>query len=1129
MPLHTPVVSPPTFRVVKPAQRRGLAALLAIGLLAAGVAGFFISGAIAQAQEQETALPSHYDTDGDGLIEIDNLAQLNAVRWDLDGNGVPSSGAEDTYSAAFPVAEDGSVCPADTTCTGFELTADLDFDENGDGVITSADSAYWNDAAGWEPIGTYVQGDSTAGFSAVFEGGGYAIDNLFIDRNETDYIGLFGSVVGKGVVRNLALTGVSVRGENYVGGLVGYSTGAAIVASYATGEVSSPVHEREKVGQKIGGLVGFNDARIVASHAAGSVTGKNYVGGLVGYNTGSIIASHATGSVTGAANVGGLVGDVRGGGISSSYATGSVTGIYQVGGLVGLNSVRIRASYATGSVSGTEDVGGLVGDSSGWISASYATGSASGKSRVGGLVGNHHGWISAAYAAGPVSGTKGVGGLAGYHYWGEISASYATGPVSGTEDVGGLVGFLHGDYGTISASYFDTQTSGRAVAVGSDDADNSGAIDGTETVSAGATAQTTAALQSPTGYTGIYSGWNLDLNADSYPDSPWDFGATTQYPALKADVNDDAIATWQEFGYQTRRPLSLTASSSDLQATLSWDDITETAWTGTPQVSYVLHRDGAEITDYDGSSRTYVDDGLTLGQRYAYQVALLLDGTENRRSNEVSVTAISEPLSFGEARLYDYPWHQNMHNGRLDLPAATGGVAPLTYSVSPDLPPGLVFDPQYRTINGIPTEAQDRVEYLYTVTDTNGATASLPFSIQVAPDLEPDFGSVTIDNQEYTANTDVGTVTLPAATGGNGALTYALTPELPAGLSFDAAARAITGTPTEAQAATEYTYTATDSDDDTASLAFTIQVKASGITVSAADPVTVREGGAATYTVSLDARPAENVVVELSSDNGDVTVQPSSLTFTADNWQTAQTVTVSASHDGDKTDERAVISHQVSGETAASVNVSVTDDDSDREILRDFYQATAGANWTNNANWLSNQPLNQWHGVTVNGQGQVTHLSLRDNNLSGSLHTQLGKLEALQVLSLDRNSISGTLPTQLGNLSNLTRLALNRNSLSGSIPSALGNLSNLSIIGLARNNLSGGLPTSLGNLSGLTKLSLHDNTQLSGALPSGFVNMSGMQRLAIARTGLCAPNTDAFNDWLADVPNKPDGVQTCEE
>ncbi|MYC07557.1 MAG: hypothetical protein F4X57_10380 [Chloroflexi bacterium] len=208
-------------------------------------------------------------------------------------------------------------------------------------------------------------------------------------------------------------------------------------------------------------------------------------------------------------------------------------------------------------------------------------------------------------------------------------------------------------------------------------------------------------------------------------------------------------------------------------------------------------------------------------------------------------------------------------------------------------------------------------------------------------------------------------------------------------------------------------------------------------------------------------------------------------------------------------DDSAVISHAASGADeydgipVDSVAVSVADDDSEREVLRDFYFYTGGSDWTNNTNWLSNRSLDQWHGVTVNGQGQVTQLALDENNLVGSL------------------------PAELGNLSNLTRLALNRNSLTGAIPSGLGSLSNLSIIGLARNNLSGSLPSGLGSLP-LTRLSLHDNTGLSGALPSGFVNLANLQRLAIANTGLCAPNTEAFSDWLDTVSDKPGGVQTCE-
>ena len=184
------------------------------------------------------------------------------------------------------------------------------------------------------------------------------------------------------------------------------------------------------------------------------------------------------------------------------------------------------------------------------------------------------------------------------------------------------------------------------------------------------------------------------------------------------------------------------------------------------------------------------------------------------------------------------------------------------------------------------------------------------------------------------------------------------------------------------------------------------------VTVSASS-LGVREGDdGATYTVVLDVEPTANVTITVSSDNGDVTAEPASLTFTTGNWQSAQTVTVSAGEDEDRDDELAIVSHGASGGnydgvTVGFVTVIVTDDDSTVEALRDFYEAADGGSWSNNDGWLSGRPLAEWHGVTVNEDGEVTHLALRDNNLVGTLAPELGKLEHLEVVSLDRNSLSG--------------------------------------------------------------------------------------------------------------------------
>ena len=96
-----------------------------------------------------------YDTDNDGLIEIASLEQLNALRYDLDGNGVMEVPADwELYFEAFDDAQEEMGC--EDGCAGFELTADFDFDDPGSYASGAVDRG-WTRAeggAGWEPIGT---------------------------------------------------------------------------------------------------------------------------------------------------------------------------------------------------------------------------------------------------------------------------------------------------------------------------------------------------------------------------------------------------------------------------------------------------------------------------------------------------------------------------------------------------------------------------------------------------------------------------------------------------------------------------------------------------------------------------------------------------------------------------------------------------------------------------------------------------------------------------------------------------------------------------------------------------------------------------------------------------------------
>ena len=88
----------------------------------------------------------------------------------------------------------------------------------------------------------------------------------------------------------------------------------------------------------------------------------------------------------------------------------------------------------------------------------------------------------------------------------------------------------------------------------------------------------------------------------------------------------------------------------------------------------------------------------------------------------------------------------------------------------------------------------------------------------------------------------------------------------------------------------------------------------------------------------------------------------------------------------------------------------------DREALEALYNATGGANWTNNTNWLTNAPVGQWYGVTTDSEGRVTELNLTSNQLKGEIPPELASLTNLKVLALGGNELTGTNPDFAGRL-----------------------------------------------------------------------------------------------------------------
>ena len=403
-----------------------------------------------------------YDTDDDGLIEVSSLAQLDAVRWDANGDGYSDHGGP--LHKGFPNALAQMGCPS-SGCVGYELAGDLDFDTNASGDADSGDD-YWNSGHGWVPIGA-----DTDHFSGVFEGNGHTISGLFINSDDVTqstatgyrrvngrgsyaesrsiHLGLFEELARGGVIRNIGLADASVT--------------RTFPCLHSVDTTVSDLCDKGRVG----GLVGVSAGTIRGSWVTGKVS-NNITLGLGTSNTAPAV-------------VGGLVGQAHSSSvIATSFASADVSASVdpptsapgtRVGGLVGINAGAITAAYATGtarssgdaprplSLGPSEVVGGLVAHNSGSITASYVSGSVSG--------GSNHPLVRTAVRSSRV-----------YHSYWDSDLEYGW-----RADAGGV-------------------------------------------------GKTTAELQAPTDYTGIYANWNVDIDGDGSADDPWSFGTSSEYPTL---------------------------------------------------------------------------------------------------------------------------------------------------------------------------------------------------------------------------------------------------------------------------------------------------------------------------------------------------------------------------------------------------------------------------------------------------------------------------------------------------------------------------------------------------------------------------------------------------------------------
>jgi formylglycine-generating enzyme required for sulfatase activity/subtilisin family serine protease len=193
----------------------------------------------------------------------------------------------------------------------------------------------WFGGEGWFPIGK-----TTAPFTGSYNGQGHTIDGLYVNRPDSEDIGLFGFVSGA-TISNLGVTNVNISGFQRVGGLIGLN---------------------------------INNSNVTNCFTTGNITAVTNVGGLIGRNyTSTVNKCYSSCTVLGAGNVigaglnvSGLIGWNDNSTTSNSYSSGDVSGVERIGGLIGLNNqTPVSTSYSIGGVNGSNSVGGLIGSNSG--------------------------------------------------------------------------------------------------------------------------------------------------------------------------------------------------------------------------------------------------------------------------------------------------------------------------------------------------------------------------------------------------------------------------------------------------------------------------------------------------------------------------------------------------------------------------------------------------------------------------------------------------------------------------------------------------------------------------------------------------------------------------------------------
>lgn len=250
-------------------------------------------------------------------------------------------------------------------------------------------------------------------FCGIFEGGGHSIKNVKLSFEGSNK-GLFCSVTKDGQIRDLNVTG-DIK--------VTFGTDTeSLFKQKATAILSKTdinTENLDKGAKGAGGLVGYNEGKIINCSYAGTVKAQKQVGGIVGYNA-------MTGIVDSCANA------------------GMITGDSEIGGIVGYNEGRIKLSKNDGTVcsdanENTVNAGGICGNNEGAVVICTNNGAVGGENfgdNIGGVVGTQTGEIRECINNGTVQGRRSIGGVCGrFEPYTDIDLSYQSAKAAIEKDV----------------------------------------------------------------------------------------------------------------------------------------------------------------------------------------------------------------------------------------------------------------------------------------------------------------------------------------------------------------------------------------------------------------------------------------------------------------------------------------------------------------------------------------------------------------------------------------------------------------------------------------------------------------------------------------------------------------------